>query len=170
MRNIKESRYPEPIKSDPSQRDPNLWCEYLGTHGHKAGDCLHLCKEVTTLFKNNHLREFLSDRAKNNYGHNRDNAGLSKIGEDPPRLTINTIFGGNKTNGASFLAAQNTKISMTLSKRLRKVAEDDITFTEEDADVLLLPYNDALIISLNVLDFETKRVLVNPGSSTNIIQ
>lgn len=59
---------------------------------------------------------------------------------------------------------------MTHNKRLREVAEDDITFTEEDADGLLLPHNDALVISLNVLDFKIKRVLVDTGSSANIIQ
>ncbi|XP_070054480.1 uncharacterized protein [Nicotiana tomentosiformis] len=41
---------------------------------------------------------------------------------------------------------------------------------EEDADGLLLPHNDALVISLNALDFKIKRVLVDPGSSANIIQ
>ncbi|XP_016475370.1 uncharacterized protein LOC107797042 [Nicotiana tabacum] len=41
---------------------------------------------------------------------------------------------------------------------------------EEDADGLLLPHNDALVIFLNVLDLKIKRVLVDPGSSTNIIQ
>ncbi|XP_019258899.1 PREDICTED: uncharacterized protein LOC109237096 [Nicotiana attenuata] len=45
-----------------------------------------------------------------------------------------------------------------------------MTFTEEDADGLLLLQNDALVISLNVLDFKFKRVLVDPGSSANIIQ
>nr|XP_016513853.1 PREDICTED: uncharacterized protein LOC107830738 [Nicotiana tabacum] len=33
---------------------------------------------------------------------------------------------------------------MTHSKRLQEVAEDDISFTKEDADRLLLPHNDAL--------------------------
>ncbi|XP_019254989.1 PREDICTED: uncharacterized protein LOC109233558 [Nicotiana attenuata] len=54
--------------------------------------------------------------------------------------------------------------------RLWEAAEDDITFTEKDADRLLLPHNDALVISLNVLDFKIKRVLVDPGSSSNVIQ
>ncbi|XP_019246408.1 PREDICTED: uncharacterized protein LOC109226059 [Nicotiana attenuata] len=62
------------------------------------------------------------------------------------------------------------KVSVTYSKRLCEVAEDDITFTEVDADGLLLPHSDALVISLNVLYFKIKRVLVDPGSSTNIIQ
>ncbi|XP_070034715.1 uncharacterized protein [Nicotiana tomentosiformis] len=62
------------------------------------------------------------------------------------------------------------KVSVTYNKRLQEVAEDDITFTEEDADGLLLPHNDALVISLNILDFNIKRVLVDPGSLDNIIQ
>ncbi|XP_070034194.1 uncharacterized protein [Nicotiana tomentosiformis] len=62
------------------------------------------------------------------------------------------------------------KVSVTHSEKFREVAEDDITFTEEDADGLLLPHNDAIVISLNVLDFKIKCVLVDPGSSANIIQ
>ncbi|XP_070032821.1 uncharacterized protein [Nicotiana tomentosiformis] len=149
MRNIKEARFPRPMRSDSSQRDPNLWCEYHGMNGHRTGDCQHLREEVETLLKNGHLKEFLSDRAKNNYGRNRDNAEPLKAGEDPPRQTINMIFEGNEINGVTFSAAKKTKVSITHSKRLRK---DDINFTEEDADGLLLPHNDALVISLNVLD------------------
>ncbi|XP_019233664.1 PREDICTED: uncharacterized protein LOC109214225 [Nicotiana attenuata] len=153
-----------------TQRDPNLWCEYHGTNGHWTRDCRHLREEVATLLKNDHLREFLSDRAKNNYGRNRDNTEPPKVGEDPPRLTINMIFTGNEINGVTFSATKKTKVSVTHSKRLREVAEDNITFTEEDADGLLLPHNDALVISLNVLDFKIKRVLMDPGSSANIIR
>ncbi|XP_070046419.1 uncharacterized protein [Nicotiana tomentosiformis] len=77
------------------------------------------------------------------------------------------IFGGNEINGVTFSAEKKTKVLITQSKRLR---EDAITFMEEDADGLLLPHNDALVISLNMLDFKIKRVLVDPGSSSNIIQ
>ncbi|XP_070050908.1 uncharacterized protein [Nicotiana tomentosiformis] len=66
--------------------------------------------------------------------------------------------------------AKKMKVSMMHHKRLRELAEDDITFTEEDTDGLLLPHNDTLVISLNVLDFKIKFVLVDPGSSANIIQ
>ncbi|XP_070049833.1 uncharacterized protein [Nicotiana tomentosiformis] len=124
-------------------------------------------KKWKHLLKNGHLREFLSDRAKNNYGHNRDNAEPLKVGEYPLRQIINTIFGGNKINEVTFSAAKKMKVSITHSKRFR---EDDITFTEEDTYRLLLPHNDALVISLNVLDFKIKRVLVDQRSLAYIIQ
>nr|XP_009627008.1 uncharacterized protein LOC104117641 [Nicotiana tomentosiformis] len=170
MRNIIEAQFLRPMRSDPGHRDPNLWSEYHGTNGHQTGDCRHLREEVATFLKNGHLGEFLSDRAKNNYNRNRDNTEPSKMGEDPPRLTINMILRGNEIKGVTFLAAKTTKVSVTNSKRLWEVVEDDMTFTEEDADGLLLPNNNALVISINVLDLKIKRVLVNLGSSANIIQ
>ncbi|XP_016496886.2 uncharacterized protein LOC107815766 [Nicotiana tabacum] len=80
MRNIKKVRFPKPMRSDPSQRDPNLWCDYHGTNGHRTWDCRYLREEVWTLLKNYHLSEFLTDQAKKNYGRNRDNAEPSKAG------------------------------------------------------------------------------------------
>ncbi|XP_070035130.1 uncharacterized protein [Nicotiana tomentosiformis] len=144
-----------------AQRVPN---------GHRIRDCRNLCKEIETLLKNSHLREFLSNWAKNNYDRSRGSAEPLKIREEPPRLTINIIFEGNEINSVTFSATKKTKLSVTYSKRLWEVSEDDITFTEEDADGLLLPHNDALVFSLKVLDFKIKRVLVDPGSSANVIQ
>nr|XP_009588407.1 uncharacterized protein LOC104085981 [Nicotiana tomentosiformis] len=151
-------------------KDPNLRCEYYGTHGPRTEDCRHLYEEVETLLKNSHLKEFLSDRAKKDYGRSRDNAEPSKIGKDPHWLTINMIFGGNEINGVTFSTAKKTNVLVTHSKRLLEVAEDDISFTEEDAEGLLLPHNDALVTSLNVLDFKIKRVSIYPASSVTIIQ
>ncbi|XP_070041147.1 uncharacterized protein [Nicotiana tomentosiformis] len=170
MRNIKEAWFSKPIWSDPSHRDPSLWCEYHGTHGHRTWDCRHLWEEVETLLKDGHLREVLSGRAKSNYDRSRDNVEPSKVVEGSPQLTINMSFGGNKVNDVTFSASKKIKISVAHNKRLREVSEDDITFTEEDTEKHLHPHNDALVISLNVLDFKIKRVLVDPRSLANIIQ
>ncbi|XP_019261483.1 PREDICTED: uncharacterized protein LOC109239385 [Nicotiana attenuata] len=170
MMNIKGARFPKPMRSDPSRSDPNFWCEYHGTNGHQTGDCRHLREEVSTLLKNGHLKKFLSERAKNNYNRYHDNAEHLKAGEDPRRLTINMIFGGNEINGVTFSETKKMKVVVAHNKRLWEVAEDDITFSEEDADGLMLLHNNALGISLNILDVKIKHILVDARSSTNIIQ
>ncbi|XP_070002650.1 uncharacterized protein [Nicotiana sylvestris] len=124
MRNIKERRFLKPMRSDPSQRDSNLWCEYHGTNGHRTRDCRHPREEVATLLKNDHLMEFLSDQAKNNYGCSSDNTKPSKARDDPSRLMINMIFGGNEINGVTLSAAKKIKVSVAHSKRLRRVLVD----------------------------------------------
>lgn len=75
-----------------------------------------------------------------------------KKGEDRPHLTIDMIFGGNEINGVNFSLAKKTMILVNHSKRLKIISKDDITFTEEDIYGLLLPYKNAMIISLSVLD------------------
>lgn len=68
----------------------------------------------------------------------------------------------------TFLAARKTKISVTHGKRICEVPEaDEITLNEEDKDSLMLPRNDGLVIFLN---YKIKSVLIDPGSSVNIIQ
>ncbi|XP_016471645.2 uncharacterized protein LOC107793744 [Nicotiana tabacum] len=107
-----------------------------------------------------------------------DNTHNVEAQENQPQHEYSISDTHNKGNKAmpvhgcrvTFLTAKKTKVSVTHIKRLREVAGDDITFTEEDMDGLLLPHNDTLVISLNVLDFRIKRVLVDPGSSANIIQ
>ena len=44
-----------------------------------------------------------------------------------------------------------------------------ISFTEDDARQLHHPHDDALVISLSITDFNTQRVLVDNGSSTDIL-
>ena len=46
---------------------------------------------------------------------------------------------------------------------------DDITFSERDARGIRPPHNDPLVIMLAIEGFNTKRVLVNNGSSTDIM-
>ncbi|XP_009618243.1 uncharacterized protein [Nicotiana tomentosiformis] len=84
---------------------------------------------------------------------------------------VNIITGGEEVNGVIYTAAKKTsKISVTHGKRIRQVVEgDNITFDDEDTDGLIIPHNDALVISLLVHDTNVKRVLMDPGSSVNII-
>nr|XP_016496153.1 PREDICTED: uncharacterized protein LOC107815147 [Nicotiana tabacum] len=62
---IRDTRWPRPVLSDPSQRNPNLVCEFHGTHGHRTEDYRYLREEVAQLLSKGHLRELLSYRAKN---------------------------------------------------------------------------------------------------------
>ena len=47
--------------------------------------------------------------------------------------------------------------------------EQAITFTEEDAERVHHPHDDAIVITLLIVDYTTRKVLVENGSSTNIL-
>ncbi|XP_009611708.1 uncharacterized protein [Nicotiana tomentosiformis] len=84
---------------------------------------------------------------------------------------VNVIIGGEEVNGITYTAARKTsKVTVTHGKWVRQVLEgDSIIFDDEDADGLIIPHNDALVISLLVHDTNVRRVLIDLGSSVNII-
>ena len=53
--------------------------------------------------------------------------------------------------------------------KTRVTDEQAITFTDEDAERVYHPHDDAIVITLLIADYMTKRVLVDNGSSANIL-
>ncbi|XP_070050289.1 uncharacterized protein [Nicotiana tomentosiformis] len=88
---IKDTKWTRPLQYEPSQRDPNLMCKYHGTHVHRIEECQQLREDVARLFNNGHLREFLSDQAKNQF---RNRASNKQIEQEEPQHVINMIIGG----------------------------------------------------------------------------
>ena len=55
------------------------------------------------------------------------------------------------------------------SPRMRTTDEQAITFTDEDAERVHHPHDDAIVITLLIVDYMTKRVLMDNGNSANIL-
>ncbi|XP_070004168.1 uncharacterized protein [Nicotiana sylvestris] len=155
------------MRSNPNRRNPDHWCKFHNDHGHKAADCRFLQSKVDHLLKQGYLTELFSEKGKQAYMKNR---------QEPPKphslkRTINVRSGGEDINDISYTAANKiSKVTITQGKRVRHVIEEEnITFDNADADGVLTSHNDALVISLIVHDTNVKRVLIDPGSSANII-
>ena len=52
---------------------------------------------------------------------------------------------------------------------MRNIDEQAITFTDEDAERVHHPHDDAIIITLLIANYTIRRVLVDNGSSTDIL-
>ncbi|XP_070007947.1 uncharacterized protein [Nicotiana sylvestris] len=163
---VKDTRWPRLIQTDPSQRNPNLMCKYRGTHGPRTEDCRQLREEVARLFNEGHIREFPSDRAKN---HFRKRDANRKNEQEEPQHVIHMIIGGvDVPQGPVF---KRTKVSVIREKRTRSyVLKSILSFNGEEGEGISQPHNDALVISILLNKIQVKRVLVDPGSSANIIR
>ena len=87
---------------------------------------------------------------------------------------IRIIIGGNST-GQSFKSkktylkvVQNVQL-FGRSPRMRSMDEPSISFTDEDAERIHHPHDDAIVITLLIADYTTRRVLVDNGSSADIL-
>ena len=54
-------------------------------------------------------------------------------------------------------------------QKTRGIDEPTISFTDEEAERIHHPYDDAIVITLLIADFTTRRVLVDNGSSADIL-
>ena len=52
---------------------------------------------------------------------------------------------------------------------MRVTNEQAITFTDKDAEMVHHPYDDAIVITLLIIDYTTRRVLMDNGSSADIL-
>ncbi|XP_070010860.1 uncharacterized protein [Nicotiana sylvestris] len=123
--------------------------------------------EVEHLLKQGYLTDLFSEKGKQAYMKNRKEPPKPHS----PKRTVNVISGGEEINSIAYTAAKKvSKITVTHGKRVRQVLEEySITFDDADADGVLTPHNDALVISLLVHNTNVKRVLIDLGSFVNII-
>ncbi|XP_016503098.1 uncharacterized protein LOC107821191 [Nicotiana tabacum] len=115
-----------------------------------------------------HLKELLSDKGRINFARGREHQGPPK--PPSPACTINMIIGGGddvSINGIKFTTTHKLKRSIT--REWYGGLEESIIFDESDADGLTFPHNDALIITLRILDTDVKRIMEGDKSGACII-
>ena len=117
----------------------------------------------------------------NNFkGGNKNQREFSSRSDDHPRQPSQDIIGEIKTiargpfSGGSFRSLKkacqrqvNSVHMVPLFKQRRM--DQDMSFNEADARGVKQPHNDPLVIMLNIEGFNTKRILVDNGSSADII-
>ena len=79
-----------------------------------------------------------------------------------------TIRSSRKARKTYLRMVQNVPLTGRPPK-LSQMDDPVISFSEEDARRVHLPYDDALVINLTIADFNIQRVLVGNGSSVDIL-
>ena len=157
------------MKGDPNKRNRNKYCRFHRDHGHDTDECFDLKQQIKNLIRQGKLRNFLGRDHK-------DEKLKGKIEESsrPPLGEIRVIIGGSSTGQSSKSKKAYLKVvqSVQLSGQLpraRSMDEQAITFTDEDAKRIHHPHDDVIVITLLIVNYTTRRVLVDNRSSTDIL-
>ncbi|XP_077222189.1 uncharacterized protein LOC143856032 [Tasmannia lanceolata] len=132
-----------------NKRDKTKCCRFHKDYGHDTDERRHLKEEIELLIKRGHLKKFV-----------RDDNGV-----------INTIIGGPTAGGTSSTArkayARQVNAIHTCNKKMK--VENEISFSDVDLNNLILPHDDALVITILVANWDLKKILVDNGSSADIL-
>ncbi|XP_050254592.1 uncharacterized protein LOC126700444 [Quercus robur] len=150
-------------------------------HGHNTEDCRDLKEQIEELIRKGKLQKFVKkgeyskfrdDNRTQNESFTRDDDHTSQ----PPRKVIgeiNTITGGPFSGGSfrSLRKAYHRQVNSvhTIPPSKYRRTYQDMSFNEGDARGVKQPHNDPLVIVLNIEGFNTRRILVDNGSSADII-
>ena len=162
------------MRSDLTKRDNTKHCEFHRDHGHRTDDCIQLRKEIEYLIRHRYLCLFVSSEGQN------------QAQSPPPRQTttlhqqplgeIHMISGGFAGGGESSSAKKAHLRSIRSGgaievQAVSKLPQLDtaITFSDSDLEGYQHPHDDPLVIRAVVAYKTIHRVLVDNGSSADII-
>uniref|UniRef100_A0A2N9ER72 RNA-directed DNA polymerase n=1 Tax=Fagus sylvatica TaxID=28930 RepID=A0A2N9ER72_FAGSY len=173
-------KWPGKLRSDPTKRSKDLYCRFHRDHGHTTEDCFALKQQIEALIRQGKLGKFVrQDKPEVRHEPRPPRQDENKDRqEDRPRDIIGeirTIVGGLASGGASrssrkAYARQAHNILVTQrSRKSLKMDDQVISFSEDDARNIHHPHDDALVVTLTIAGFLTRRVLIDNGSSADII-
>ncbi|XP_074310521.1 uncharacterized protein LOC141646549 [Silene latifolia] len=145
-------------------------CEFHDSNTHDTDECHSLRKEVKFHYNQGNLDHLLPR------GITRVNSADQVLPSPPPQCTrtVNVITGGSELCGLTYSAAKRhaTRTKRDIpenSCRINRQNLPSVTFDETDAGSALEQHHDALIITLPIENCELRKILVDTGSSVNLI-
>ncbi|XP_074291355.1 uncharacterized protein LOC141618147 [Silene latifolia] len=167
------ARWPKkPTPRENDRRDASKRCEYHNDIGHNTEDCVVLPKEVKHLYSAGCLDHLLPKGTKSGKVNTADQTQPSP---PPPYLkVVNVITGGSEICGLTYSAEKRyvTETKGDKSEFSLRVSRQDllaISFDEADVPDEAEHHHDALIITLSIRNCLVKKILVDTGSSVNLI-
>ncbi|XP_076884676.1 uncharacterized protein LOC143533941 [Bidens hawaiensis] len=168
------ARWPRKNEKAPSPKDKSKWCAFHEDIGHMTEDCIALRREISYLLSIGYLKE-LFGRKKS---RTQDPEPVPEKAAPPPpdAQVINVIFGGSDICGTSYSAtkkhAKESKLENDerLIRTSTTVEQKVISFDEDDLVTVQDPHHDGLVIALFISNHYVRMILIDGGSSVNIVQ
>ncbi|XP_023904369.1 uncharacterized protein LOC112016095 [Quercus suber] len=162
-------KWPKKMKGDPNKHSKNKYYRFHRDHGHSTNECYDLKQQIENLIREGKLRHFI--------GRDHKDKKLKGKVEDsswPLLREIRVIIGGTSTRQSSksrkmyLKVVQNVQLSGR-SPRTRGINDLAIMFTDEDVKRIHHTHDDAIVITLLIADYTTRRVLMDNGSSADLL-
>ncbi len=159
------------MAGDPAFRESKPFCAYHREMGHLTENCRNYKAFLEELVRNGHFRQFVDDTK---HQQQREHVPKPKV----PNGIIDVIHSHARANNlrsetrtAAHLREvfQVSEGATPAPKRLRKEMMEEIIFTDHNLEGVQLPHSDALVVTMQIGSFNVKRILIDPGSSTEIM-
>ncbi|KAL0426871.1 UNVERIFIED_CONTAM: hypothetical protein Slati_2861900 [Sesamum latifolium] len=175
------------MRENPKRMKSDRYCLFHRDRGHSSEECLHLKDEIEKLIRKVYLKEYVDRNNRPREGNSRPpregrdrEARQNQPNQDnPPTAGVIGVISGGPAGGdsawarkAALRSANNiayesfeSEIMMTEESHVNQ----EIIFGDQDLEKGVATNNDAVVISATIANFWVKKVLVDSGSSADII-
>ncbi|XP_010463425.1 PREDICTED: uncharacterized protein LOC104744101 [Camelina sativa] len=160
-------------------RDENAYCKLHKTNGHSTRDYKKLMHLLAKKFLSAEMPNVSIDELdQKTTSEVDDDAPPSKKpkqadGDTEPKKRIDVIMGRSRLFSNSITAIKDHRRKLVTSgpKWIKLAASDlpEVTFLEKETKDLRTPHDDALVISLDIANHKVCRILIDTGSSVDLI-
>ena len=157
------------MKGDPNKCNRNKYYRFYRDHGHDTDECFDLKQQIENLIRQGKLRNFLGQDHKDEKLKGKlEKSSWPPLGEIKVIIGRTSIRQSSKSRKTYLKVVQNVQLS-GWSPRMRVTDEQAIMFKDKDVERVHHPHDDAIVITLLITDYTTRRVLVDNGSSVDIL-
>ena len=170
------------MRAGPDQRNRSLRCDYHRDHGHETNQCQSLNFLVERLIRADHLRRYLSEPNHGATVAPTADRAIAEIEHAPePRSTINFILGGSADSQYQSKKQRRRMIRVaSIRARVNVISnrgdipavlpvDSSISFPPINPTRVITPHYDALVLTVCINSFDVHRVLIDPGSATDLL-
>ncbi|XP_057538069.1 uncharacterized protein LOC130815596 [Amaranthus tricolor] len=168
-----------PTTTPTDRRNYNLWCDYHKEHGHTLAQCRELKRILHQLADEGKLSRFINrkdydargeaERRPWNQRHRSPKRDEARRESSNTQGTINMILGGY-TEEYPTIRATKDSVHTLLKGPPKTTANGTIMkFDTTTSQPLQQPHTDPLVVTLKIGQMKVKRVLVNTGSTADLI-
>ena len=168
-------RWPSQMRPDPTKRDNTKYCELHRDHEHRTDDCIQLRKEIEYLIRRGYLRRFVASEGQDQ-PQQPPSPRQTTTQHQQPLGEIHVVSGGFAGSGESSSVRKAHLHSIRSGEVMEVQAvsklprlDTAITFSDLDLEGCQHPHDDPLVIRAIVANKTIHRVLVDNGSSADII-
>ncbi|KAL0404551.1 UNVERIFIED_CONTAM: hypothetical protein Sradi_2095900 [Sesamum radiatum] len=161
------------MRENEERQKSRRYCNYHRDRGHETEECVHLQRELERLIQSGHLIEELYHSVKIPRTHEPIEGRTTSPPENwSSGRIIHLIeregYGGN-SRAARKRHLRELRSSVFMTTESDNRVREDITFSNEDTKRITFPHEEALVVSAIVSNTEVRRILINSGSSVDIL-
>ncbi|XP_021837702.1 uncharacterized protein [Spinacia oleracea] len=163
------------MKSPAESRDPKLYCQFHEDIGHDTKDCRSLKRALDDLASKGHLKNYLQRNThgsgKNLYKKNKSHVSAAEGNHNEGGFVA--VISGGPAAGGPIMRGQKYYVCRLGQVMLSGKSPVDpfprIEICDSDGGCVATPHDDSLVVEIKISNMRVKRILIDTGSSSDIM-